>query len=200
MKAKQSLRNEQETVDNYILTALITLIAAFIIILSIKAPSDVYVASSSAISLACLILSLLLSLWHKLRFPKRLHIFEREKEQQIKNISGEITDFANNFYYPTIEAKTYEILSNNPELSKEAVKKLVSSDKIDDKTEKVIITYLEKLNYIVKESHQKIFNQPLDEKGRKTKYLIDKFAQVTRYPFFVVGLVFFFIAIILNLF
>lgn len=194
-----NIKQERDKVDGYIITANITVIAAFIIILSIKKPEIIYISYASIASLFGLIASLLFSLWHKYRLPKRQLLFEQEKEKLISDMGGDIADFAETFVLPTSILKVKEQISSGQIVTKEEIKGIVANEKDKDKIKKVIVTHLEKLNFQLRDSHEKIFNKPLNEKNAKTKFYIDKASKSFRHGLFVVGIIFFFLAIILKL-
>jgi len=199
MKEQIEPSNDRMVVDNYIITALITLISAFIIILTIKKPTNDLVSYFSVLSLFCLIFSFLLCLWHRLRFPYRQRLYAIEKDKKIHEISQEIADFEIKYVRPKKKLNAIELYSKNPELDNKKIQELSYSEKDEEDTKNIIIVYLKKFNFEMKEINEKIFSKPLDENHRKTKYFIDSFAKTSRYPLFVIGLISFFLSIILNL-
>lgn len=190
---------EREKVDNYLITACITLIAAFIVIISIKKPSQIYISYAYLISLFFLITCLLFSLWHKFRFPIRQEKFEREREKLVSDISEEIVDFAEEFVLPASQLKVNKLKAEQPDLSHEELKKRVLEGDSKNKTKRVIITQLEKLNYQLKEKSEEIFQKPLNEKSSKLKFRLDMLSKSYRYWAFGVGILFFFLSIFMTL-
>ena len=160
MKDKIELEKERDTVDNFVITALITLIAAFIIIITLKTPSDVYVSYATIISLFCLIFSLFACLWHRFRFPFRQKIFLIERDKKISDISGDIADFVETFIMPLQRAKAKEIISINPNITKEELKKQLYTSEDKANSKKIIITHLDKFNYELKIAYEKAFIKP----------------------------------------
>lgn len=190
---------EREKVDNYIITSCITLIGAFIIILSIKKPTEAYISYSYLISLLFLIISLLFSLWHKFRFPVRQQMFEQEKDRLISNISSEIADFAEEFVLPAAQMKFNQARLKYPDLSEDEIKKKSIDEEAKGKTKKVIVTHLEKLNYQMKEKSDEIFRKPLNERYSKLKFRIDILSKTFRYWAFGIAIIFFFSSIFLTI-
>lgn len=190
---------EREKVDNYLITACITLIAAFIVILSIKKPNQPYISYTYLISLFFLITCLLFSLWHKFRFPIRQERFERIKDKILNEISGEIADFANEFALPASQLRLNKLKEENPTLNEVELKKKVIDGDSTEKTKKVIITYIEKLNYQLKEKSNEIFQKPLKEKNSKLKFRLDMLSKSFRYWAFGIGILFFFVSIFMTI-
>jgi len=198
-KDKQNrIETEQDKVDSYIITACITLIAAFAIIISIKKPSDEYLSYSYLIALLALTISLLASLWHKFRFPKRQELYKKEFDKVLRKISGEIADFGENILIPLKQTKLIEAQAREKNMSLIELTKKVNEDN-DKHAKNVIKTYLEKLNFESKEKSREIFKKPLNEKNSYIKHQIDRIAQGLRYFSFTVGLIFFFVSIFMTL-
>lgn len=196
---KIEVQKERDKVDDYIITANIALIAAFIILLSIENNKNVYASAASAFSLFGIITSLLLSLWHKWRFPHRKHLFEIEKAKLIQNISQEMADFTTTFILPIYIQHTFK--NGNQQLPQEKIDfKKAYDEAIDkEKTKQIFTTQLEKLNYQLKEAREKYFDKPLQERNARVKFALDKSAGFGRNKFFILGLFFFLISIILKI-
>ncbi|WP_420552248.1 hypothetical protein [Tenacibaculum aiptasiae] len=190
---------EREKVDNYLITACITLIAAFIVILSIKKPSENYISYTYLISLLFLITCLLFSLWHKFRFPIRQEKYERIKDKILTDISGEIADFAEEFVLPASQLRLNKLKAENPTMNDDELKKRVVEGDSKEKTKKVITTYIEKLNYQLKEKSNEIFQKPLEEKNSKLKFRLDMVSKSFRYWAFGIGILFFFVSIFMTI-
>lgn len=194
----EEIIRQQDKVDGQIITACITLIAAFAIIISIKKPTDQYLSYAYISSLGFLTLSLMSSLWHKYRFPKRQDLYKKEVNKVIHELSGKIADFGENILIPLkqrklIEAQQQDKQTPFPELAK----------KVDEENNKhasnVIMTYLEQLNYKTAEKYSEVFNKPLKEDNAILKFRIDKTTNFLRYPTFVAGIIFFFLSIFMSL-
>ncbi len=112
-ETSNNIDSERIAVDNYIITTCITLLGAFIIFFSIKKPENLYIAYSSIISICSIIISLLASLWHKSRYPKRLAYFEKKSSDLIRDISGDIADFAENILIPFSKPQIEEDIKSN---------------------------------------------------------------------------------------
>lgn len=190
---------EREKVDNYLITACITLIAAFIVILSIKKPAETYISYTYLISLFFLIICLLFSLWHKFRFPLRQEKFEKAKKKLVRDISGEIAEFAEEFALPASQLRLNKLKEENPEVDDKELKKRAVSADSTEKTKKIIITHLEKLNYQMKEKSDEIFQKPMNEKNSKLKFWLDMLSKTFRYWTFGIGILFFFVSIFMTI-
>jgi hypothetical protein len=190
---------EREKVDNYLISACITLIAAFIIILSIKKPSQNYISYTYLISLFFLIICLLFSLWHKFRFPIRQEKFEKVKDKIMTDISGEIAEFAEEFVLPASQLRLNKLTVENPNMNEDELKKMALEGNSKNSSKKVIITYIEKLNYQLKEKSNEIFEKPLKEKNSKIKFRLDMLSKSFRYWAFGIGILFFFVSIFMTI-
>lgn len=193
-----SKENERDEVDNYIITTCITLIAAFIIILSINKPDDLYIVYSYLSSLFFLILSFLFFLWHKLRYPIRKKLFERAQKVAISNISAEIAGFIEEYFYPATKNKAIELArETDPQNYNENLKKKFIEEH-SDKARPIIETYIEKLNFKLKEKSKEIFKKPLKENFSNLKHFLDLTAMKSRYHLFLLAILFFFLSIFLT--
>jgi len=194
----KDVEQERDKVDNYIITANITLIAAFMVIVTIKEVDAKYLNYTYLSSFGGLTLSLLCSLWHKYRFPKRKLALEKESREIVHNVSGELATFLENILIPFKAHKVKEIKSQNPNITPAQIEKAVKKE-IEQNAGGTIKTYLEKFQYDLDIKKKEILSKPLDENGAILKHLIDRFTQSFRYIGFVVGILFFFISIFLTL-
>lgn len=194
----EEILKQQDRVDGQIITACITLIAAFAVIISIKKPNDQYLSYAYISSLGFLTVSLLSSLWHKYRFPKRQELYKKEVNKVIRDLSSKIADFGENILIPLKERKLSEARAKDqqtpfPELAKKV------NEENDKHASNIIMTYLEQLNYKTAEKKDEVFNKPLKEKNATIKFRLDKLTNFLRYPTFVAGIIFFFISIFMGL-
>lgn len=188
-----NIKKERDQVDNYIITTNITIIAAFVILLSIDKPQNIYINSASGVSLFFLVISLLCFFWHKYRFPVKQTMFAEEEKRIIGNISGNIADFAENFLIPkSISTLKKDGISENSK--NEEIKKDLSNGK------KVIVTHLEFLSSMLESNYNKCFNKPLKEKNAKVKFYLDRFCILYRYKIFTLGIFSFIVAIFISLY
>ena len=196
MKTARDESEAQTQVDNHIITACITLIAAHIVILTIHKPAINLVSYSSLGSLTMLILSFLLCLWHRARYPIRVKYFEEERERQIHQISGEIEEF-------------FKLVQSSPvamvEMSRATAQQktgVVEPDHGGPYAQRVRASLTAHLNVLenrMKESYKAAFEAPLREKYGGIKHGVDNFAKAARYSLFVIGIVFFFISMFISL-
>lgn len=194
----KDVEQERDKVDNYIITANITLIAAFMVIITIKEIDDQYLNYAYLTSFSGLTLSLLCSLWHKYRFPKRRLALEKESHEIIHNVSGELATFMENILTPYKAQKIKEIKANQPNITPSELDKLVKKE-LDVNAGGTIRTYLEKFQYDLDLKKKEILSKPMNESLPIAKHFIDRFTQSFRYIGFIVGILFFFISIFLTL-
>ncbi len=175
MSEFEKVELEQDKVDNYLITACITLIASFTIIMSIKKPGSSLASYTYLVSLLFLITSLLTLLWHKFRFPKRRALFNIEQKYIIQDAST------------NIETHMEKIISPSYDISEEL-------------RTKSIIVHIENMLYKIKEKYDETYLKPLMEPHSKFKHLLDRFSKSARYKTFTVGIVFFFTSMAISLF
>ena len=204
------MKNNKINVDNYIITTCITLIAAFVIMLTIKTPANKLLSISVILSMLCLILTFLESLWHKVRWNYRTSFFKKERERIIREFANNVTKFAINFWEPRVRLKflqypPVDLEGNEPkskeksseslfdDLSREVMEE--NTDQYEEKTKIYITNFLTTLQSV----RIKAFHAPLNEKYAKLKYYADILSFKTRYYLFVIGIIFFFISVLLNL-
>ena len=196
---KSPINIAMDKVDDYIIYACITIFAAILILPS----ENIRYSNISSIlyitSLILLFISFLFSLWHRFRNTKRKFLYNLENERIMSNSAAEMADFMEDYYQPRLSFEMNNIQNNNPDLKRdELFKKAVESKR--DSAEKHLIIHLENMNYKMKESYNKIFNKPLDEKFGKVFFLIDRFSRKSRYVLFGLGTVSYIISISLPLF
>jgi len=138
------------------------------------------------------------SLWHKYRFPKRQELYKKEVNKVIHDLSDKIGDFGENILIPLKQRKLAEAQARDKQTPFNDLAKKVNEEN-DKHASKVIMTYLEQLNYKTAEKKNEVFNKPLDEKNAIIKFRLDKLTNFLRYPTFVAGLIFFFISIFMGL-
>lgn len=189
---KTEINSEQQKVDEHIIIANITVIAAFILILSVNDLGSLYVKITAILSLLFLIISLFMLLWNKYRFPIRQVLFSRDKEELLSGVSEKIADFAEKLVIPHYKNEMFKKVSSD----QHSVKKDIIEDMIVKDT---IITYLENLNFKTTLSEERIFNLPLNEDYRILNNWLDKICRFYRYIFFVSGVLLFFVTLVVGI-
>ena len=197
-KEMDDFKKEKEKIDGYIITTCITLIGSFIIISSIRKPENIYLNFSYIISILSLVISLLSSLWHKLRYAKRSIVFEQEKTKTMHTVSNEICDFAEDFMLPTLQADRVALKKADSALSDKEIKKLAWSKK-EVTMRNTIGSFLKNMDNELREAHEKTYDKPLNEEFSKPLFFLDKASQKVRYASFVIGIAFYLFSIIFAL-
>ncbi len=106
MKTSKEIR----IVDNYIITTCIALISAYIFLVSAKKPSNVLTSYSIIISTFCLLMTLLCSLWHKVRFSYRGKIFEKESKRVRDKYVQKVTNFIEKALDPIVKLELLKVI------------------------------------------------------------------------------------------
>ena len=204
------MKDNKSSVDNYIITTCITLITAFVIMLTIETPANKPLSVSVILSMLCLILTFLGSLWHKGRWNYRTAFFKRERERIIHEFANDVTKFAHNFWEPRLRLKFFQYLpvdseGSEPKSKEKSIESVLddlsrqvieeNTDKYEETTKVYITNFLTMLQSV----RIKAFHAPLNEKYAKLKYYADILSHKTRYYLFVIGIIFFFISVLLNL-
>ncbi len=202
MKEKETkLLDTHKEVDNFIITASIMLMASFVVMISISSPSNALLCYAVVISFLCLTLSLLQMLWHKVRWQYRVCFFENKKDEIIHEYAKEIrkcsmeSELANAFRRIAKDCK-----HSTTATSFNCDEALVESDKLEDKVSyKIILSFVKNMAGEMQEASVKFFKKPLNERLPRTKFVMDVISKNMRYPLFLIGVIFFFISIFLNM-
>jgi hypothetical protein len=173
-------------VDNYIITACISLIAAFVVILTVKKPVGQVAGWTSFCSLFFLVAGLLASLWHKIRHPIRVDAYERQKKSKAEECTDKIYDFYMTYVRTNPDART-ELATTNLD------------GKYSSRFKEVIAAHLQNMSTDMKLIQEQIFHQPLDEKNPRMKYCLDGVARRLRYAGFVLGVILFLTSVFIGI-
>lgn len=194
----ENIKNEHDVVDNSIITANISFMVSFIIILSIKRPESNYIIISSITSLVGLTFSLLFSFWHKYRMPIKNNYYQKLKNDIISNTSDELVHFSESYFLPLV---MYDIEKIKKEKISTSIDSLIDSavKTQNDKAYQIIKTHIENFQFKMQDLKNKIYNTPLKEDNAKAKFIIDKISETFRYILFFIGVFFFLITIVLSL-
>lgn len=199
MRAMDEVRREQSKTEDYIITSCFTLLAALAIIFSIKKPTNVYISYSVVVSAFCIIISLLELLWHKSRRPLRDYFFEQKKKHIINEYTDKIANFAEKLVLPYTELLAEKQAKTNTNYDAKILQRKVFEENKDSFRE-VLRSFVRNLSNDMKKANDSTHNKPLKEKFSKLKCFIDIISKKTRIHFFVLGALFFFLAILLSLF
>lgn len=94
--SQKDIEIQKDKVDSYLITTDITLLAAFLILLSINngiQPIKILTTVAIITSLIALSLSLLFSLWHKYRISIRKSIFDDLKKEAVNKFFKQLESF-----------------------------------------------------------------------------------------------------------
>ena len=197
-------KTKSSNIDTYIITTCITLLAAYSFILNIERPKDNILCYSIIISVFSLSMTLLGSLWHKVRWECRTIQFENEQKEIIHNSATEIARALEDFINPRFKlmAKQHVLDSiRNKNIEPFDKDKIINKISKEDHEPlmRLLLSFCKNMGTDIENAHKKYFLMPLQERFSKIKHLIDVFSKNTRYYFFTIGVLFFFISIMLNL-
>ncbi len=194
----EEVRKEQGKAEEYIITSCFTLLAALAIIFSIKQPANQLVSYAVILSFFGLLVSLLELLWHKSRRPLREHIFNQKRGSIIDKYSEKMATFAETLVFPYAKLAVEEEARKNINIDKKALQRKLFHEK-EPAVRDMLTSYLDNLIAEMKNASDVSHNKPIIEKYSRLKLYLDVVSRRTRLHFFVVGTLFFFIAIILSL-
>ena len=184
--------------DNYIITTCITLLGAYAFMFFSGKPNQPLVAYTAIASLFCLICALLTLVWYKFRFASRDRKFETLRETAINEYSSKIASYIENLALPYAEMKLKGKLQESVDVDLKRESKNIATE-INKINENVFENFLIGLSKKIQDQYDIAYNKPLSESFGRIKLVIDKVSQSTRYYWFVIGLILFFISIITNL-
>src|SRR3990167_5212685 len=94
--------NSTGEIDKVIITINVTLLAAMVVILNMQTLLNKYIKVSIIFTLITLTACLFLTLWHKVRFPKRMKMFRDKTKDILEHYVKGFQDYLNNYYKPMI--------------------------------------------------------------------------------------------------
>lgn len=200
---KENKFTTEKNIDDYLIYSCIVLLASFVVLFSAKKPNEQLLSYLIIVSTFSLLVAFLGFLWHKFRHPYREYLFKQQKDRIIEEHASKIANFAESIIIPYFKLKLEKRISiENSFLDKiksdEDFKKGLIKDETDKSTREVIESYVRNISEDLRKAYSRSFCQPLEEKYSKIKYYMDSLAERTRYYFFVIGLIFFFISICLS--
>lgn len=194
-----SIPYEPPADDNVLFISSIALLAALAVIMNTEKIN--YAASYSVIfSSTSFGICLLGALWYKFREPLRAQLYKTSTEELSEKYTKKFQDFFDGYISP------YALLRAREEVAKEKPKveeidaftKKLGQKIIEERADlnmEVIDSYISNLSLETREAYKKCYNGPLPERFSKIRQCLDLFFRMTRYPFFIVGLIFFIAAI-----
>lgn len=203
---------EKESIDNYLTTATITLIAGYLILFSITKFNSKIATWLAISSLFCFIVTLLFNFWYKFRRANKKELLEKEMDDCFDKELDVFVDYAE-LIKPIAESKFIDIYKgqlpdqtsgtikeiqkaiNRPELDKQFNTEL---REVLAKNKGILHSLSENLFNKIQNIQDRILRKPLNEKNRKIKFAIDYLSFKTRYFLFCLGLALFLVSIILN--
>jgi len=203
IREERKVIKEKEKIDNFLITASITLLAGFSTIMSIKESSSNYSSYFAAVSIFCFALTLFFTLWHRLRKAVHDAMFQKRKNEwaeSVKKDIGALLDVHGKALKRILE--TYKkFLTIEPQIKKDL--KEIMTDEINKTSEDyrpLILPIAESASLKLEKIFFQIYKTPLKERDSKIKFVIDYLSDSTRYYVFIIGLITFFITLFFNLF
>ncbi len=206
------VEKEKESIDNYLTTATITLIAGYLILFSITKFNSKIATWLAISSLFCFIVTLLFNFWYKFRRAYKRELLDKEIDDCLDKEVDVFIDYAE-LIKPIAETKFLEIykseLTENTTGSINEIQKAVNKPELDEKFDKDLKEVLLKNKGILHSLTENLFNKldskkdkilrkPLNEKYRRLKFTLDYLSFKSRYFLFCLGLALFLTSIILN--
>jgi len=192
---------QNSNVDNVILTALIALIGSGLLVLSVKKPENIFLCYSLLATFFFNMISFLGILWHKVRWQKRRKILDSRREEIVTKHASKISRVLKSFLAPKMMLKSImEQSSSDGKLSEEKLKSIRKSVADEPETDELIRGLVENLGNEMNRMCNVVLQKPLNERFARIKHLVDIATDKTRYYFFTVGIVFWFISLYLHLF
>lgn len=190
-KPKDFINDLESSIDNQLITFSGVLLAAILLINKNQTNKNMpYLVIGSIL---CLILTVLFTLWHKWRSPRRIIIFDDKRKQIIGNYSEKIANFAENMILPLAKLQYGHAKTNNLPMSpRQAIKSTEAEQK------SIIESFLKNMQNDLKYAHSSAFNKPLKENGSNMKYIIDVVARASRHYIFLIGVILFFASITMS--
>ena len=203
-----NIHTVKEKIDTYLITSSITIIASFLIILSIKNDTlDEQPLSAkifSIIAIISFIFSFIFSIWNKYRSAIREDYFEELKKLAIATDKEKLRSFLNvasKALEKTALEQFEKIKKQNTLQNKEDIQSKIKNE-LDNEKE-LMSPMIEVLAENISQNRVSIykiaFKKPLKERHAKIKFIIDYVSQKARYFLFVIGLFSILIIVITNL-
>lgn len=206
------LEKEKESIDGYLNTATIALIAGFFILFSITKFNSLISFWLAIISLSAFILTLLYNFWYRFRKTLKKELLEEKLNDCLEKELEVFTTYAE-MIASVAEQKFLEIYSSavpqtiSGQIS-EIQKKLGRKDldekfdiqlkQTDEKNRPVLKAIIENLFAKIQDTQSNVLKKPLKEKNGILKFYLDMLAFKTRHFLFVFGLILFLASLIFN--
>jgi hypothetical protein len=186
-----------DKVDDHIATACITLVAGFVIFLTIRPPDNRFIVFAGIISISSLVLSFLCLLWYKIRHPVRQRLFERERRKIIESTSDRIMAFHELFIAPNPTAREELMRGRLEGITQDGSVVKMAAGPHTQEFHEIIFAHLKVLDYRAQELYETLYSRPLEEPRARVKLWLDSTARSLRYYSFLIGLFAFLVAVVL---
>ncbi len=206
-----------DSLDSYLIAVNIALLTGFLFVFQSTLINDL-VKWTLLISLILFIISLLLLLWHKFRYPKRLKLLDSLREKTTNKFSERIASFIEDMVLPftrlkakddtlskLVSVKTKEeydqVMSNiSQEIEDLETGKAKGMSVQEEKATRLILeSFLGHMASDTKDDINQAFKSPLKESCAKPKYYIDRIAFKYRRHIFASASVFIVFAILIQI-
>jgi hypothetical protein len=191
----------QEQTDNVVIGMCIALIAATTVFFqSIPTYTDA-LKFTIIVSVASITFCLLLSLWHRVRWPRRDSLFKAKLQEHTQKRNAELTHFYNVTLTPITDRMLKERLASIPTYDPTQIKQEIDIviNQARQEIEPLANRFLQGFSIEFESIREKSLNAPLEEKWARLKYFLDYVATKTRIFLFVIGLLLFLASIILRI-
>lgn len=195
------MRQEEEhkTIDTAIITISGAILPAMAILLSLSSPMSAFVRYSLAVSIAASVLTILLTFWNTIRYPKRTRFAEIEIEKILKEMSNETIRFVESVVHPLALKKFDGAHERVTEPDGKTFYRVRSKETVKEELDAVFLNEISRqqpqINYItsayshrVADANRRAFTAPLNEPFSRVKLIADLLAFRGRYFTFVVSI------------
>lgn len=200
------MKQQIEKIDNTLITACITLLAAYVVVYSINENENFYFNIVTIFSIIFIALCFLLTLYGKYRESLRKNIFEQQKEKWAEDLNADLDRMTEDLITPQLMKMTRTILDKkeNMEIIKDdprKIKILLSDEWSIWKKDLEFPTkmFADKHSLTVKKILDDSFTGLLKEKNAALKYQLETFAN-KRYAIFILGLILFIVSVGIRIF
>lgn len=198
---KYDLPKEKEKIDDYLLTACITLLGGFTVLLSVSEPSNA-ASIAGGFAIVCFVLTLAFTLWHKYRRAVRNSIFEDKKKEMFKEFEEDLRAIKESAKEFTKIKLSNFLLLNIDALMKDrdgTLKRMEGEVAKLPGEEKIVDAFAENWSNKIQNLYKSSYRGPLSEKVAWPKYILEYFAIKGRHFLFILGLLLFLSSLFLNI-
>lgn len=155
-----------------------------------------------SLSVTTLAFSLLTSLWHKFRWPRRKNLFNNEAQRLSESFRNELQQFYDLTLTPLTQRLMQQRIGNVPTPDPAQLRLHVESvlsearQQIEPFTARIVAGHLSDLEKL----KEQYFQSPLQEKWARSRYFLDVVSHRSRLVTFVFGILLFVASIILKIY